>query len=46
MRGCKRPDKLATQAREPSEEFLDWNTLVMPRRLINRSSKLTLFRER
>ena len=40
------PDKLVSQAREPSEEFLDWNTLVMPRRLINWSSKLTFSRER
>ena len=46
MCGCKRLDKLVRQAREPSGEFLDWNTLVTPRRLINWSSKLTFFRER
>ena len=46
MCGCKRLDKPVRQAREPSEEFLDWNTVVTPRRLINWSSKLTLFRER
>ena len=34
------PDKPVRQARETSEEFLDWNTLVMPKRFINWSSKL------
>ena len=34
MRSCKSPDKPVRQARKPSEGFLDWNTLIMPRRLI------------
>ena len=39
------PDKPVRQARETSEEFLDWNTLVMPKRFINWSSKLAPFQK-
>ena len=37
------PDKPVRQAREPSEELVDLNTLVTLRSFINWSSKLTLF---
>ena len=37
------PDKPVRQVRELSEEPVDRNTLVMPRRFINWSSKLAPF---
>ena len=39
----KSVDNPVTQASLPAERFLDWNTLVTPRRFINWSPKLTPF---